>query len=79
MNKSFANYIEAGIKHEIFGDKKYWQLVQIHLRDFRNYIHIQKEVKNPKIDFNWYKIIKPTFERLLKNFQKVSAQESSSY
>lgn len=75
--ETFSNYIEAAIKNEIFGDKKYWELVQTHIRDFRNYIHIQKEVKSSKLDFNWYKIIKPVFDYLLKNFQKVSAQELS--
>ena len=72
---NFSNYLQAAINNKIFGDKKYWELIQRDLRDFRNYVHIQKEVKNPIIDFNWFKIIKPAFNRLLREFQKASLEE----
>jgi len=65
----FANYVEAAIKNDIFGEKMGWKLVQSHLREFRNYIHIQKEVKSIEIDEKWYKTIKPHFEVLYKHFK----------
>ena len=66
---AFANYVEAAIKNDIFWEKMSWKLVQTHLREFRNYIHIQKEVMNKEIDEKWYKIIKPVFEDLYKHFK----------
>ncbi len=65
----FANYIEAAIKNDIFGEKLRWKLVQTHLREFRNYIHIHKEVKSTEIDEQWYETIKPHFEVLYKHFK----------
>ena len=66
---TFANYVEASIKNDIFGEKMRWKLVQSHLREFRNYIHIQKEVTSIEIDEKWYKLIKPVFEDLYKHFK----------
>jgi len=74
-DKRFVKYVELAIQNKIFGDKKYWELVQSHLRDLRNYVHIQKEVSNPELDYNWYKIIHPVFEKLIKEFQIASAEE----
>lgn len=68
-NNGFANYVEAAIKNDIFGEKMSWKLVQSHLREFRNYIHIQKEVKSIEIDEKWYETIKPHFEALYKHFK----------
>ena len=65
----FSNYIEAAIKNDIFGEKMSWKLVQSHLREFRNYIHIQKEITSIEIDEKWYKIVKPVFEDIYKDFK----------
>ncbi len=46
-----------------------WKIVQSHLRDFRNYIHISKEVKSVEIDEKWYESIKPVFEVLNNHFK----------
>ena len=64
----YAN-IETAIQKDIFGEKKRWEIVQSHLRDFRNYIHLNKEIKSTKIDENWYNIIKLVFEVLYKKFK----------
>ena len=68
-SKGFANYVEAAIKNDLFGEKMSWKLVQSHLREFRNYIHIQKEVNSIEIDEKWYETIKPHFEALYKHFK----------
>jgi len=68
-SNGFANYVEAAIKNDIFGEKMRWKLVQSHLREFRNYIHIQKEVMSIEIDEKWYETIKPHFEVLYKHFK----------
>jgi len=67
-NKFYAN-INTAIQKEIFGEKKRWEIVQSHLRDFRNCIHINKEMKSTIIDESWYNTIKPVFEVLYKNFK----------
>ncbi len=68
-SNGFANYVEAAIKNDIFGEKMRWKLVQSHLREFRNYIHIQKEVMSIEIDEKWYETIKPVFEVLYNHFK----------
>jgi len=67
-SKFYAN-IDTAIQKDIFGEKKRWEIVQSHLRDFRNYIHINKEIKSTKIDESWYNIIKLVFEVLYKKFK----------
>lgn len=62
--KGFANYIESAIKYDIFSEKRRWEIVQSHLRDFRNYIHILKEINSIQLDEKWYETIKPVFEVL---------------
>jgi len=64
----FANYIESAIKNNIFEEKRRWEIVQSHLRDFRNYIHISKAVKSEEIDKKWYETIKPIYEALINKF-----------
>jgi len=66
---TFANYIEAAIKNDIFGEKMRWVIVQSHLRNFRNFIHILKEIRSTEIDENWYDTIKPVFEVLYNKFK----------
>lgn len=66
----FVNYVEAAIQNNIFGEKDRWKIVQDYLRDFRNYIHIEKEISSKEIDKNWYKTINPVFDALLKQFEK---------
>ncbi len=69
--ETFANYIESAIKNDIFGEKKRWEIVQSHLRDFRNYIHILKEIQSTEIDEKWYETIKPVFEVLYNKFKSI--------
>ncbi len=66
---SFSNYLETSIKKNLFNEKKRWEIVQKYLRDFRNYIHINKEIKSIKIDYGWYKTLVPVFERLYECFK----------
>ena len=47
-----------------------WNLVQTHLRDFRNYVHILKEIKSTEIDQKWYETMKPTYDALFNQFKK---------
>jgi hypothetical protein len=61
----FSNYIQAAIKHDLFGQKKSWYIVQNNLRSFRNYVHISKENKEEKIDKGWYQAIVPIFDKLI--------------
>lgn len=57
-NKSarFVNYVEAAIKNDIFSEKDRWKLIQDYLRDFRNYIHINKEINSKEIDEDCIKL-----------------------
>ncbi len=68
--KNFVNFLEAAIKNDIFGEKSRWQIVQSHIRDFRNYVHISKEVNSTEIDQKWYKTMKPIFEVLYNHFKR---------
>ena len=63
--KNFSNYVQAAIKHDLFGQRKSWYIVQNNLRSFRNYVHISKESKEEKIDKGWYQAIEPIFDKLL--------------
>ena len=66
---NFVSYINKAIEKDIFHEKMRWMLVQTHLRDFRNYIHIQKEMESTEIDENWYNTMKPVFEVLYNRFK----------
>ena len=68
-DKNFAFYLNAAIKDDVFQERMRWKLVQTHLRDFRNYIHIHKEMESTVIDENWYNTMKPVFEVLYKKFK----------
>jgi len=67
--REFSVNINTAIQKDIFGEKMRWKLVQSHLRDFRNCIHINKEMKSSIIDESWYNTIKPMFEVLYKKFK----------
>lgn len=67
--KYFVNYVQSAIKNDILFEKSRWKIVQNNLRDFRNYVHINKQVKGEIIDKAWYKTIKPVFERLFESFR----------
>lgn len=69
-HKKFINYVESAIINNIFGQKKRWELIQQYLRDFRNYIHIQKEIKSDIVDKHWYNTIKPNFKALYNEFKQ---------
>lgn len=65
----FAFYINKAIEKDIFQEQMRWKLVQTHIRDFRNYIHIQKEMESTEIDENWYNTVKQVFEVLYSKFK----------
>ena len=65
---SFYNYIQTLINNEEFNQKKSWIYVQNHIRDFRNYIHIIKEMNEEKIDKTWYNNAKLIYKKILKSF-----------
>ncbi len=67
--REFSANINTAIQKDINGEKMRWKIIQSHLRDFRNYIHINKEMKSTSIDESWYNTIKPVFEVLYKNFK----------
>ena len=67
--RKFSANIYTAIQKDIFREKMRWKLVQSHLRDFRNCIHINKEMKSTLIDESWYNTIKPVFEVLYKKFK----------
>jgi hypothetical protein len=69
-NPKFVHYVETAIKKNIFGMKKRWELVQNYLRDFRNYVHIEKEAKSDEIDKEWYETMKPVFDALYEKFKE---------
>ena len=64
----FVDNVKEAIDNNIFDDKERWKLVQDYLRNFRNYVHIEKEIKSTIIDDSWYEIMLPTFEALFKKF-----------
>ena len=67
--RKFSENINTAIEKDIFKEKMRWKIVQSHLRDFRNCIHINKEMKSTLIDESWYNTIKPVFEVLYKKFK----------
>lgn len=67
-NAKFANYIQTLISNDVFNHKKSWIYVQNHIRDFRNYIHISKEMNEEKIDEVWYFNAKLIYTKILKEF-----------
>ena len=64
----FYNYIQTLINNDIFNQKKSWIYVQNHIRDFRNYIHISKEMNEEKINKTWYNNAKLIYKKILKGF-----------
>ncbi|GAH77333.1 unnamed protein product, partial [marine sediment metagenome] len=66
---NFNSYINKAIEKDIFQEEMRWKLVQTHIRDFRNYIHIQKEMESTEIDENWYNTVKQVFEVLYSKFK----------
>lgn len=70
--KNFVNYVQSAIVNDIFGQKKRWDIVQNYLRDFRNYVHIKKEVNSENIDKSWYDTIRPVFSTLYEHFKRNS-------
>ena len=65
----FFNYIETAIHANIFSEEDRWRLIQDYLRDFRNYVHIEKEIDSKEIDEDWYNSMIPAFQALVKKFQ----------
>lgn len=68
-SKKFANYVQSAILKDILGQKNSWFIIQNNLRNFRNYVHIEKEINEEKIDINWFNIIKPTFDKIINSFR----------
>ena len=64
----FYHYIETLINNDTLNQKKSWIYVQNHIRDFRNYIHIIKEMNEEKIDKTWYNNAKLIYKKILKGF-----------
>ena len=67
--KYFVSYVQSAIVNNLFGQEKSWHMVQNSLRNFRNYVHINREIKEEKIDEGWYKSINYGFKRILSNFK----------
>lgn len=67
--KHLCNYIQSAIKYDILGQKNSWYLIQNNLRNFRNYVHISKEIKEEPIDYDWYLATKGVFDRIIRNFK----------
>lgn len=67
--KRLCNYIQSAIKYDILGQKNSWYLIQNNLRNFRNYVHIFKEIKEEEIDHDWYIATKGVFDRIIRNFK----------
>ena len=69
---SFHDMLSIAIRENIFGEQKSWEYIDSHLRDFRNYVHIQKEVANKDIDITWYESISPIFSKIYGKFEEFS-------
>ena len=67
--KRFCNYIQSAIKNDILGQKNSWYIIQNNLRNFRNYVHISKEIKEETIDQDWFIATKGVFDRIIRNFK----------
>ncbi len=68
-SKKFANYVQSAIKNDILSQKNSWFIIQNNLRNFRNYVHIEKEVNEENIDVNLFEIIKPAFDKIINSFR----------
>jgi len=64
----FYHYTQTLINNDTLNQKKSWIYVQNHIRDFRNYIHIIKEMNEEKIDKTWYNNAKLIYKKILKGF-----------
>ncbi len=67
--KRFCNYIQSAIKNDILGQKNSWYLIQNNLRNFRNYVHISKEIQEEEIDYDWFISTKSVYDRIIRNFK----------
>ncbi len=67
--KDFVNYTQSAIVNDILGQRNSWFIVHNSLRNFRNYVHIEKEIKEEKIDVKWYEIIRPAYEKIIQSFR----------
>lgn len=72
---AFANFLEAAIKNNIFGESKRWQIVQDCFRAFRNYVDIGKEIKSVEIDHNWHKTMKLIYNALIELFKTMPSKK----
>lgn len=66
-SKKLVNYIQTAIINNLFDQKNTWSIVQHNLRNFRNYVHISREINDEEIDVAWFKTIKPCYFRLIRN------------
>lgn len=65
----FVNYVQSAIDNNILGLSSSWRLIRDYLRNFRNYVHIEKETKEEIIDEDWYKTMKAVFKRIILNIK----------
>ncbi len=69
-SKKLVNYLQTAIVNNFFNQKNTWFIVQNNLRNFRNYVHINREIIEEEIDEAWFKTIKPCYFRLIRNMIK---------
>ena len=67
----FSVLLKQAIKIKLMNEKKRWEIIQFYLRDFRNHIHLIKEMNEEKIDEKWYETLKPVFEVLYNKFKQL--------
>ncbi len=64
----FYNYIQTLINNNTLNQRHGWKYVQDHIRDFRNYVHIEKEINENKISKMWYINAKQIYDEILNEF-----------
>lgn len=71
-NLTFSDYLKHAIKTDLINERKRWEIVQFQLRNFRNHIHLIKEMNEQKVDKKWHETLKPVFEVLYEKFKKIN-------
>jgi len=69
--KDFNQLIEEFKKFNLLGEKKTWVIILNQLRDWRNFVHLRKELKEGySLDEAAFKSIEPIFEAAINIFAK---------
>jgi hypothetical protein len=69
--KSFNELLTEAEDKNLFDIKRDWRFIKDHIKDFRNYIHLRKEIKEGySVDESIYLGIEPILHKVIETFSK---------